>query len=136
MRPNDHSVSVPNPLIFRLLRYLTIPKPFTFQQTQKFQNSLNVTIFNISFPQQHIHKVMEWPNGHSKMITQFLKKVISNNSEHKDWPHKIPELQTILNSTTSSSRNYSPFFLTFLKHLNFPFQELLHAKPYYSDDSM
>ena len=70
------------------------------------------------------------------MITQFLKKVISNISEKKEWPYKIPELQTILNSTTSSSRNYSPFFLTFLKHPNFPFQELLQSKPHYLDNSL
>ena len=71
-----------------------------------------------------------------QMITQFLKKTISNITGQKNWPFKIPELQTIINSTTSSSRKYSTFFLTFLKHPNFPFEKLLTSKPDYSDRSM
>ena len=71
-----------------------------------------------------------------QIIAQFLKKTISNISEQKYWSHKVPELQTIINSTTSSARNYSTFFLTFLKHPNFPFQTLRSAKPNYSDQSM
>ena len=71
-----------------------------------------------------------------QMITQFLKKTIADITEQKNWPYKIPELQTIINSTTSSSRRYSPFFLTFLKHPNFPFQQLLTALPNYSDQSI
>ena len=69
------------------------------------------------------------------MITQFLKKTVADITEQKHWPTKMPELQTIINSTTSSSRGYSPFFMTFLKHPNFPFQELLSANPDYSDQS-
>lgn len=70
-----------------------------------------------------------------QMITQFLCIVTSNFGEQQQWPHKIPELQTILNSTTSSSRNYSPFFITFLEHPNFPFQSLVNSTPFYSDSS-
>ena len=70
-----------------------------------------------------------------QMITQFLKKTIADISEQKNWPSEMPELQTIINSTTSSSRGYSPFFLTFLKHPNFPFQQLLAASTNYSDQS-
>ena len=90
---------------------------------------------------QHIFSSTAHPQGNGmverrqQMITQFLRKTVADISEQKHWPTKIPELQTIINSTTSSSRGHSPFFFTFLKHPNFPFQELLSANPDYSNQS-
>ena len=42
----------------------------------------------------------------------------------RNWHLQIPNLLTVINSSVSSTRGFSPFFLTFFRHANFPFQKL------------
>ena len=71
-----------------------------------------------------------------QMISSFFKKHISSYADQLNWPARIPELQTIINSSKSQSRGFSPFFLTFFRQNNFPFGQLLHSDMDYEDSSV
>ena len=64
-----------------------------------------------------------------------MRKTTQNLSDQQSWHERMPELQTILNSTISKSRGYSPFFLTFFKQPNFPFQKLADRQDSYNESS-
>ena len=132
---------VSSTLLTHYIPYFGVPKVLV---TDKGKENANSEIKKLTerYNIQHIFSSTSHPQsngkveGRQQMITQFSKKTISNIWEQKNWPYKVPELQTIINSTTSSSRGYSPFFLAFLKHPNFPFQKLINSSPDYSDQSM
>ena len=63
-----------------------------------------------------------------QMISNFMRKMCDDLPSQRNWHLKVPNLQTIINSSVSSSRGFSPFFLTFFRHANFPFQQL-QTKP-------
>ena len=62
------------------------------------------------------------------MILNYVRKNIETLAEQGIW-HEIPDFQTIVNSTVSKSRGFSPFFLTFFRHANFPFTSLVTERP-------
>ena len=66
--------------------------------------------------------------GRQQMISNFMRKMCEDLPSQRNWHLKVPNLQTIINSSVSSSRGFSPFFLTFFRHANFPFQQL-QSKP-------
>ena len=70
-----------------------------------------------------------------QMISSLMRKTCEDIASQKNWHLKIPNLQTIINSSVSSSRGFSPFFLTFFRHANFPFQDLHLKKPNYNENS-
>ena len=51
------------------------------------------------------------------------------------WQLRLPMCQLILNSTYSSSRRFSPFFLTFFRHARLPYHALLNAPLNYNEQS-
>jgi len=70
------------------------------------------------------------------MISQFFRKAVSNSYEQQlNWPTHISTLQLVLNCSKSASRQFSPFFLTFFRRANFPFQEMFLPQPNYNESS-
>ena len=63
------------------------------------------------------------------MIISFFRKLITSPRTQALWDEALPDFQTIINSASSSARNHSPFFLTFFRYPNFPFQALIQRKP-------
>ena len=70
------------------------------------------------------------------MILSFLRKLTTSYADQGNWDKKLSDFQLITNSTVSKARGYSPFFLTFFKHPNYPFQSTLHSEPNYNQDSL
>ena len=70
-----------------------------------------------------------------QMISNFMRKMCDDLPSQRKWHLKVPNLQTIINSSISSSRGFSSFFLTFFKHANFPFQQLKNKPIYYNETS-
>ena len=70
-----------------------------------------------------------------QMISNFMQKMRDDIASQRNWHLKIPNLQTIINSSVSSTRGFSPIFLTFFRHANFPFQNLHAQKPNYNENS-
>ena len=134
------SQSVSSTLLNHYIPYFGVPKVLVTDKGKENANS-EIKKMTERYNIQHIFSSTSHPQSNGmverrqQMITQILKKTIADISEQKNWPSKMPELQTIINSTTFSSRGFSPFVLTFLKHPNFPFQQLLTASPNYSDQS-
>ena len=70
-----------------------------------------------------------------RMILSFFRKLIDSPKTQQVWDEALPDFQTVINSTTSKSREHSPFFLTFFRHPNFPFASLTSSKPSLSEAS-
>ena len=70
-----------------------------------------------------------------QMISNFMCKMCENLPSQRNWHFKVPNLQTIINSSVSSSRGFSPFFLTFFRHANFPFKQIQHEPIKYNESS-
>ena len=69
------------------------------------------------------------------MIISFFRKLIDSPKTQQVWDEALPDFQTVINSTTSKSREHSPFFLTFFRHPNFPFASLTSSGPNLSEAS-
>ena len=69
------------------------------------------------------------------MILSFFRKLIDSPKTQQVWDEALPDFQTVINSTTSKSREHSPFFLTFFRHPNFPFASLTSSRPSLSEAS-
>ena len=69
------------------------------------------------------------------MISNFMRKMCEDLPSQRNWHLRIPNLQTIMNSSVSSTRGFSLFFLTFFKHANFPFQNVKSKSTYYNENS-
>ena len=70
-----------------------------------------------------------------QMITQFFRKATGSYDDQANWFRHLSTLQLVLNSSKSASRLYSPFFLTFFRQANFPFQQLLLPTKNYNENS-
>ena len=54
------------------------------------------------------------------MILQFFRETCNSPDEQANWHKSCAELQTIINSTKSATREHFPFFLTFFHNSNYP----------------
>ena len=70
------------------------------------------------------------------MISQFFRKMVESHADQLNWPTMIPTLQLVINSSKSSTRGYSPFFLTYFRNPNFPFSELDTQRPQYGSSAV
>ena len=70
-----------------------------------------------------------------QMLTNFLRKISSPLGEQQSWYLSLNDFMLITNSSISKTRGFSPFFLTYFKHPNFPFQDFNKQYPLYQDDS-
>ena len=73
-----------------------------------------------------------------QMILNYLWKITASADTQGNWPNLLHEFQLITNSTLSHTRGLSPFFLTFFRTPNFPFNKILsdchlHQSTYVSD---
>ena len=55
----------------------------------------------------------------------YLRKITVSADTQGNWPNLLHEFQLITNSTLSHTREFSPFFLTFFRTPNFPFNNIL-----------
>ena len=70
-----------------------------------------------------------------QMISNIMRKMCQDLPFQRNWHLKVPNLQTIINSRVSSTRGFSPFFLTFFRHANFPFQHVKSKPADYNENS-
>ncbi|MEL6275430.1 MAG: DDE-type integrase/transposase/recombinase [Bacteroidota bacterium] len=107
----------------------------------KVNDNEEVRFLCTQFGIQHIFSSVNHPQANGmverrqQMIQQFFRKATETLSDQQQWPYKLPTLQLILNSSKSASRQFSPFFLTFFRTANFPFQDLIGWKRNYSENS-
>ena len=66
-------------------------------------------------------------------MLNFLQKITSSADSQENWPNLLPEFQLIPNSTLSQTRGFSPFFLTFFRTPNFPFNNIISGKHHYQN---
>ena len=69
------------------------------------------------------------------MILQFFRKICNTLDEQANWHSSCAELQTIINSTKSATREHSPFFLTFFHNSNYPLQNMSGRSTDYNEES-
>ena len=94
-----------------------------------------------SYHVQHIKSSTGHPQSNGmverrqQMIISYFKKLIQSPKTQDLWDKALPDFQTIINSTGSASRKYSPFFLTFFRYPHFPFQQLSNRPPNFNENS-
>ena len=62
------------------------------------------------------------------MLLNFARLYSDTVTNQNLWHLRLPMCQLLLNSTKSSTRNFSPFFLTFFRHARLPYYVIL-SKP-------
>ena len=90
-------------------------------EIKELTSTLNIKHVVSSTHHPQSNGLVEW---RQQMISNFMRKMCDDLPSQRNWHLKVPNLQTIINSSISSSRGFSPFFLTFFRHANFPFQQL------------
>ena len=70
-----------------------------------------------------------------QMISNYMWKMCEDLPSQRNWHLRIPNLQTIINFSVSSTRGFSQFFLTFFKQANFPFQNFKSQPTNYNENS-
>ena len=60
------------------------------------------------------------------MLLNFARLYSDTFMNQNLWHLRLPMCQLILNSTYSTSRKFSPFFLTFFRHARLPYHALLN----------
>jgi hypothetical protein len=126
---NKTAVSIFSALTTRLFPYFGIPSVLV---TDKGKENINQDVGKLlaTFQIRHIVSSTAHPqsNGmverHQQMISQFFCKMVETHDDQLNWPTMILTLQLIINSTKSSTRGFSPFFLTYFRNPNFPFTVL------------
>ena len=68
------------------------------------------------------------------IILQFFRKTCGSMDEQANWHKSCAELQTIINSTKSATREHSPFFLTFFHHSNYPLPNISSQALSYNEE--
>ena len=128
----SHGVS--QTLLQKFIPYFGVPKELI---TDKGTENLNKEIKHLTqaYNIQHIASSTAHPQSNGmverrqQMILNYVRKNIETLAEQGIWHEMIPDFQTIVNSTVSKSRGFSPFFLTFFRHANFPFTSLVTERP-------
>ena len=69
------------------------------------------------------------------MILQFFRKTCNTLDEQSNWNKHCAELQTIINSTKSATREHLPFFLTFFQNSNYPLTGISSIPINYNEES-
>ena len=134
------SQAVSSTLLERFIPYFGCPKVLV---TDKGKENINSEIKFLLNKLNIKHIVSSTGHAQSnglverrqQMIINYLRKSSVTYEDQANWPLKLPDLQTVLNSSLSGSRGFSPFFLTFFKHANFPFQQLAESQPNLNDSS-
>ena len=134
------SQAVSSTILEKYVPFFGVPRTLV---TDKGKENLNSEIalltkrYNIS----HVVSSTNHPQSNGmverrqQIIIAYLRKTTQDVKDQPNWHLKISELQTIINATISSTRKFSPFFLVFMKHPNFPFAEITGASRNYNTDS-
>ena len=72
---------------------------------------------------------------HQRMLLNFARLYSDTVTNQNLWHLRLPLCQLILNSTKSSTRNYSPLFLTFFRHARLPYSAILNKPLNLKEDS-
>ena len=70
-----------------------------------------------------------------RMLLNFARLYSDTYSNQNLWHLRLPMCQLLLNSTKSSSCNYSPFFLTFFRNARLPYSAILSRPLNLKEDS-
>ena len=137
------STGVAQTLLEKYIPYFGCPKVLVTNKGKENVNSelqLLCDKFNIN----HITSSTAHPQSNGlverrqQMILNYLRKITDSVSTQGNWPNYLHEFQLITNSTLSATRGFSPFFLTFFRTPNFPFNNILsdrhlHQNSFVSD---
>ena len=69
------------------------------------------------------------------MLLNFARSYSDTVTNQNLWHLRLPLCQLILNSTKSSTSNFSPFFLTFFRHARLPYSAILNKPLNLKEDS-
>ena len=69
------------------------------------------------------------------MLLNYARLYSDTFTNQNLWHLRLPMCQLIINSTYSSSRRFSPFFLTFFRQARLPYHALLNAPLNYNEQS-
>jgi hypothetical protein len=138
---NKTSDSIVSALTTRLFPYFGIPSVLV---TDKGKENINQEVQKLlaTFQIHHIVSSTAHPQSNGmverrqQMISQFFRKMVESHDDQLNWPSMIPTLQLVINSSKSSTRGFSPFFLTYFRNPNFPFSELVNQRPQYGPSSV
>ena len=127
---NKTSQAVSSTLTDKFFPYFGCPKVLVTDKGTENMNS-EIAALLANYDIQHIVSSTAHPQSNGmverrqQMILAYFRKTTDTLAEQSLWHLKIPEFQTIINSTSSSSRGFSPFFMTYFRHANFPFRSML-----------
>ena len=93
------------------------------------------------FKIQHITSSRAHPQSNGmverrqRMLLNFARLYSDTYTNQNLWHLRLPMCQLLLNSTKSSSRNFSPFFLTFFRNARLPYSAILSRPLNLKEDS-
>ena len=137
---NKTSQAVSSTLTDKFFPYFGCPKVLVTDKGTENMNS-EIAALLANYDIQHIASSTAHPQSNGmverrqQMILAYFRKTTDTLAEQSLWHLKIPEFQTIINSTSSSSRGFSPFFMTYFRHANFPFRSMLSNTLSYNEES-
>ena len=137
------SSGVAQTLLENFIPYFGCPKVLVTDKGKENVNS-EIALLCSKFNIKHITSSTYHPQSNGlverrqQMILNFLRKATNSAESQGNWPNLLHEFQLITNSTLSQSRGFSPFFFTFFRTPNFPFNNIftqrhLHQNWYVSD---
>ena len=137
------SAGVAQTLLEKYIPYFGCPKVLVTDKGKENGNS-EIQLLCKKFNIIHITSSTSHPQSNGlverrqQMILNYLRKITDSVSKQGDWPNFLHEFQLITNSTLSNTRGFSPFFLTFFRTPNFPFNNILsdrhlHQNSFVSD---
>ena len=109
--------------------YFGVPRSIVTDKGKENENS-EIQALTKSYNIDHIVSSTSHPQSNGmverrqSMILQFFHKTCNTLDEQANWNKHCAELQTIINSTKSATREHSPFFLTFFQNSNYPLTDI------------
>ena len=134
------SKTVTNLLLDTIIPYFGCPKTIVTDLGVENKNQEVSQLFDY-FKIQHITSSRAHPQSNGmverrqRMLLNFARLYSDTYTNQNLWHLRLPMCQLLLNSTKSSSRNFSPFFLTFFRNARLPYSAILSRPLNLKEDS-
>ena len=134
------SKTVTNLLLNTIIPYFGCPKTIVTDLGVENKNQEVAQLLDY-FKIKHITSSRAHPQSNGmverrqRMLLNFARLYSDTLSNQNLWHLRLPMCQLLLNLTKSSSRNYSPFFLTFFRHARLPYSAILSRPLNLKEDS-
>ena len=134
------SKTVTNLLLNTIIPYFGCPKTIVTDRGVENKNQDVAQLLDY-FKIQHITSSHAHPQSNGmverrqRMLLNFARLYSDTYSNQNLWHLHLPMCQLLLNSTKSSSRNFSPFFLTFFSYARLPYSAILSRPLNMKEDS-